>query len=133
MPRPSIPCAKEALEACQRPRRTHASPKACERALTIALNAVARAIAGGMTSVVVDVPSFVFGEPRFRIDDVADYVRKTLEERGYWVVTYPNSPSIAIGWSVSCSSHKTTTNETNALPKAAPAVEDIAVPFDVGL
>jgi hypothetical protein len=62
------------------------------------LASISRAVAAEMTSTVVDVPTFVFGEPRFSVDDVTEHVRMNLEGHGYNVDTFPGVPSVAISW-----------------------------------
>ena len=94
-----IPSAADALNASTAPPRSRARPIAYQKAIMTALSAISRAVRARMTSTVVEVPTFVFGQPRFSVDDVTEYVRSCLESKGYWVVTYPGSASIAIGWS----------------------------------
>lgn len=93
-----IPLATEAYEAANRPRKPRAAPGAYHRALGCAISAISRACSAGMVSTFVEVPVFVFGEPRFAVDDVTEYIRSCLEARGYWVTTHKGSPTIAIGW-----------------------------------
>ena len=94
----AIPHATEALEASHRPRRPRTHVRILERAIATVLEAIARAIKAGMVSTVVEVPTFVFGEPMFQITDVTQYVKESLEARGYWVLVYPSTPVIAVGW-----------------------------------
>jgi len=62
------------------------------------MTSISRAVSLGLKSTVVDVPTFVFGEPRFDVDDVTEHVRQDLVQRGYTVDTFPGIPSIAISW-----------------------------------
>lgn len=93
-----LPDAATALEEATRPRRPRSQPKAYHRAMSSVMTTVSRAVAAGMTSTVVNMPTFLFGEPRFCVDDVTQHVRMNLESRGYAVTTFPGSPSIAIQW-----------------------------------
>jgi precorrin-2 methylase len=120
-----IPNASVALEEAHRPRRPRSQPKAHKRAMTAVVTSISRAVAAGMTSTVVDVPTFVFGEPRFDIDDVTDQIRQDLEQRGYQVDTFPGIPSIAIEWGKTRSQIAITTKSVGA--------ENPSDQYDIGL
>lgn len=94
----SIPPAAAALEESLRTHRPRSQPKAYEKAMSVALTSISRATSAGLTSTVMNVPTFVFGTPRFDVDDVTEHVKANLEPLGYRVATYPGSPSIAISW-----------------------------------
>lgn len=93
-----IPSASEALEAASRPRQARAHPHASQKALRVAMNAIQRAVGLGMTSTVAEAPTFVFGEPRFNIDDITGHVKSVLERHGYQVTIHQGSPLVAISW-----------------------------------
>ena len=103
----NIPDAATALEEACRPRKARSQPKAYMRAMTAVMGSISRAVSLGLKSTVVDVPTFVFGEPRFDVDDVTEHVRQDLVQRGYTVDTFPGVPSIAISWGQASRAQKT--------------------------
>lgn len=121
-----IPNASVALEEARRPHRPRCQPKAHKRAMTAVITSISRAVAAGMTSTVVDVPTFVFGEPRFDVDDVTDQVRQDLEQRGYKVDTFPGVPSVAIAWGE-------TLTRAKSVPDTSTNANSPADQYDIGL
>lgn len=93
-----IPDAATAFEEARRVPCHRPHPRAYKRAMTAVLTSISRSVAAGMTSTVVDVPTFVFGEPHFSVDEVTEYVRTRLEPLGYEVNTFAGVPSVAIAW-----------------------------------
>jgi hypothetical protein len=137
-----IPLATEAFETANRPRKPRSAPGAYHRALGCALAAISRACCAGMVSTFVEVPTFVFGEPRFSIDDVTEYIRSCLESRGYWVTTHSGSPTIAIGWEpVACAPKRAHSDPEGLCDHVRPAKRQRLEPdtaasmgrFDVGI
>lgn len=68
------------------------------KAMDVACSSISRASSRGLTSTVVDVPTFVFGFPLFDVNVVTSAVKDGLEARGFRVLTLEDSPSIAIDW-----------------------------------
>lgn len=131
-----IPDAATALEHATQPRRARAHAETHRRALTSVLASISRAASARLTSTVVDVPTFVFGAPRVCVDDVTEYVRATLEQRGYRVDTFPGIPSVAISWTPQCEpAHSSRRGGKDALCADAPprAPASPATDYDIGL
>lgn len=129
-----IPNASAALEEATRPRRPRTAPRAYERAMATVLSAISRAVRSGMTSTVVEVPTFVFGLARVYVDDVTAYVRDTLVQHGYRVDTFPGSPYIAIDWGrgrANCSGVPSLPR--NDVSRGVVADRTTDDPFDIGL
>ena len=124
----SIPDATTALEESLRQKRPRTQPKAHNRAMTAVMTSISRAVAAGLTSTVVDVPTFVFGEPRFLVDDVTEYVRMDLEPRGYSVHTFPGVPSVAIAWGNASRNRQ----QLDGMPNQ-PEAQETLHRYDVGL
>lgn len=122
-----IPLASDTLQVATRPRQRRVGAPAYTRALNCAVAAITKACSAGLTSTVVDVPTFVFGQPRICVDDITEYVRSCLTARGYWVVTYSGSSSIAIGWN---SSEQRATGQPPQPKTERTATESI---YDIGL
>lgn len=133
-----IPDAATALDHATRPRRARMHPEVHRRALAVVLASISRAVAARLTSTVVEVPIFVFGEPRVHVDDVTEYVRAVLEQRGYQIDTFVGVPSVAISWADQdacahrCAPDKLSTNHRT--PRPPPSTSSTSVSdYDIGL
>ena len=97
-----VPRAQDArVVSVEYSRRTRRTPpaRATDAAIADVCRAIARASSRGLSSTVADVPTFLFGSPFFKVDDVTAAVKETLESLGYSVLTHAGSPTIAVDWS----------------------------------